>query len=122
MDATTDVHYRTPMKRRFGKKKKAGTQQAKKIYAHFKRIDAMRDEIAELKSTIDAQAEQIHDWARKYETLVFSLDALMGHQQRHEDALNRLKNSNEIIVRNADGRERLVYRDGSKPDVVISRW
>ena len=80
----------------------------------------MRIEIAELKSTINAQAEQISHWARKFETLAFSFETLTGHQQRHEDALIRLMNSNEIIVHDADGPKRVIFRDGIVADVVIS--
>ena len=122
MGTATDVHYRRKaMKRRVNIWNKAvAKSQARKIDAHFKRIVAMRIEIAELKSTINAQAEQISHWARKFETLAFSLEALTGHQQRHEDALIRLMNSNEIIVHDADGPKRVIFRDGSVADVVIS--
>ena len=66
MDTATDVHYRKPIKRRVKKTKKAAAQQARNNEALLKEIGAMRMEIAELKSTIDAQAEQIHDHACKY--------------------------------------------------------
>ena len=120
MGTATDVHYGKPIKRRVKKTKKAAAQQARNNEALLKHIGAMRIEIAELKSTINAQAEQISHWARKFETLAFSLEALTGHQQRHEDALIRLMNSNEIIVHDADGPKRVIFRDGSVADVVIS--
>ena len=76
MGTATDVHYRRKaMKRRVNIWNKAvAKSQARKIDAHFKRIEAMRIEIAELKSTRDAQAEIIQHLAHQYEFLTFSFE------------------------------------------------